>query len=76
MKKDISDLQDWFKAEAPMTIDYWLVMIDKNEDSDIQALFNPIPLKYTSLVFPFYYSNSGEFRVETSPYAFHKGYFI
>ena len=56
LKKELTDIQEWFLNKANMTSDYWLVQIDSNENSKIEQLFSPFTLQYTSLVFPFYYS--------------------
>ena len=58
LKKELTDIQEWFLNKANMTSDYWLVQIDSNENSKIEQLFSPFTLQYTSLVFPFY--NSGK----------------
>ena len=56
IKKELTDIQEWFLNKANMTSDYWLVQIDSQENSKIERLFSSFILQYTSLVFPFHYS--------------------
>ena len=62
MKKDITKIQELFINNTKVASDYWLVQMDNNDDSRIQQVFSALPLKYTSLVFPFYYSSELKFE--------------
>ena len=62
MKKDVTKIQELFINNTKVASDYWLVQMENNDYSRIQQLFSALPLKYTSLVFPFYYSSELTFN--------------